>query len=339
MNMNTFLCRIVQAVKFISLQRLISITGQHCILPFYHLVSDDEVIHVKNLYRVKSVKEFEQELDFFLKYYEPIDFQEFISLENDKKKRFLLTFDDGLREFYDIIAPVLKRKGIPAICFLNSGFIDNKDLFFRYKASILIEKLKTSVFSPAKEKELRSWFQASGLKYGEHFQSLLSVCYYNKEYLDELAALLDVHFPEYLQQHKPYLETGQIKELIAQGFHFGAHSIDHPFYAELSEEEQLTQTKQSLDEITALFDLDYRLFSFPFSDSGISRSFFEKIFDPVNPVADMTFGTAGLKKDSCIRNIQRIPVEKRNYTAEEIVYAEYLYYICKVFFCKNMLKR
>lgn len=294
---------------------------------------------MKNLYRVKSVKEFEQELDFFLKNYKPVDFHEFISMKNDKKNRFLLTFDDGLREFYDIIAPILTRKGIPAICFLNSGFIDNKDLFFRYKASILIEKLKTSSFSPAKEKELKSLFQANRLKYGEHFQSLLSINYNNKEYLDKLATLLDVHFPEYLQQYKPYLETGQIKELLAQGFHFGAHSIDHPYYAGMSEMKQFTQTKQSLEEITAQFNLDYRLFSFPFSDSGVSKSFFEKIFDPANPVADMTFGTAGLKKDSCIRNLQRIPVEKKNYTANEIIYAEYLYYICKAFLGKNQIKR
>ena len=330
---------LAKGFKFIPLQSLISVTGQHCVLPFYHLISDEQVIHIKNLYRVKSVKEFKADLDFFLKQYKPVDFYELISGSKIRENRVLFSFDDGLREFYDVIAPVLKQKGIPAVCFLNSGFIDNKELFFRYKASILMEQLKTSNVSSAKEKELKNWFQTKRLVYDDRFQSLLSVNYRNREFLDELAILLDVDFSAYLQQHKPYLETGQIEELIAQGFHFGSHSIDHPFYAEIEEEEQLVQTKRSMDEIVSLFKLDYRLFSFPFSDHGVSKNFFEKIFDPVNPAADITFGTSGLKKDSCVRNMQRIPVEIGNYTAEEVVYGEYLYYICKAFLGKNRIKR
>jgi len=337
--MNIFFYNLGKSLKFIPLKYLINVTGKRLLLPFYHIVSDENVVHVKNLYRIKSVKEFKSDLDFFLKHYEPVDFQGLFSDETVRKNRFLLSFDDGLREFYEVVAPVLREKGIPAVCFLNSGFIDNKELFFRYKASILIENLRTSTLSSAKEKELKQWFQSNGLACDGHFQSLLSVDYSNKACLDELAALIGVCFQNYLQQHKPYLETGQIKELIAQGFHFGSHSIDHPRYCELEEAQQIAQTKQSVDEIVSLFDLDYRLFAFPFSDYGVSRAFFEKIFDPAAPVAGITFGTAGLKQDSCIGNLQRIPVETGNYTAEEIVYGEYLYYICKAFFRKNKIKR
>ena len=337
--MNTLFYNLAKIFRFIPLRSLITVTRQNFILPFYHLVSDKSVVHVKNLYRVKSVREFNDDLDFFLKYYEPVDFRELISGGKVRKNSFLLSFDDGLREFYDVVAPILRQKGIPAVCFLNSGFIDNKELFFRYKASILIENLKTSGLSPAKEKELKNWFQTNGLAYDCHFQSLLSVDYKNKAYLDELALFLGISFQDYLQQHKPYLETGQIEELIAQGFHFGSHSVDHPFYREIDEAEQIAQTKQSIEEIVSLFKLDYRLFAFPFSDYDVSRGFFEKIFDSVDPVVDITFGTAGLKKDYCIRNKQRIPVEIGNYMTQEIMYGEYLYYICKAFFCKNVVKR
>ena len=113
--------------------------------PFYHAVSDIPMPHIRHLYRVKTVAEFERDLDFLLKHYTPIDFHELPNLLQHKprsgKPPMLLSFDDGLREFYDPIAPILLRKGIPAICFLNSGFLDNKDLFFRYKASLLIDFL------------------------------------------------------------------------------------------------------------------------------------------------------------------------------------------------------
>jgi hypothetical protein len=55
----------------------------------------------------------------------------------------------------------------------------------------------------------------------------------------------------------------KIKRLISEGFTVGAYSIDHRFYAELSIEEQLRQTKESVNVVTQAFELNYRTFAFP----------------------------------------------------------------------------
>ena len=52
--------------------------GVKPILPFYHMVSDSPPVHVKNLYNVLSIKEFERDLDFLLKNFTPIDAQTLI---------------------------------------------------------------------------------------------------------------------------------------------------------------------------------------------------------------------------------------------------------------------
>ena len=50
--------------------------------------------------------------------------------------------DDGLSGCHRYIAPLLRKKGIPASFFLNNRFIDNKSLFYRYKASLLVHQVK-----------------------------------------------------------------------------------------------------------------------------------------------------------------------------------------------------
>ncbi|WP_262708643.1 polysaccharide deacetylase family protein [Natronoflexus pectinivorans] len=57
-------------------------------------------------------------------------------------KIFHLTFDDGLSEIYHETIPILEKKGIPATIFLNTGFIDNKKMFYRFKSSLVIESIK-----------------------------------------------------------------------------------------------------------------------------------------------------------------------------------------------------
>ena len=336
--MRNLFYNISKLLKIFPLEILIKISHQNIIFPFYHLISDREVVHIKHLYKIRTSKAFEHDLDFILKYYEPLqltDLTDSLSKNKIKTNRFLLSFDDGLSEFHDVVAPILLRKGIPAICFLNSGFIDNKDLFFRYKASILIEKLQNSKKTSIPLKQIETWFEQKQLDFKNKCLSIRSINYSNKHLLDELAVLLEVDFHKYLLENKPYLTTEQIISLKKQGFLFGAHSIDHPLYSELDENQQLMQTTQSISEIATKFGIDYKIFSFPFTDFGVTKSFFDKIV----PITDLTFGCAGLKKDDCIWNLQRIPMEIKSYSAQEVIYGEYLYYIFKQIFNKNTIKR
>jgi peptidoglycan/xylan/chitin deacetylase (PgdA/CDA1 family) len=341
--MNSAFYKTAKFSGILPLKMLISFTKQRIIYPFYHTISDEDLVHIKHLFTVRTKKIFEKDIDFFLKHYSPIDYDTLISIiENRipiKKNSFLLSFDDGLREFHDIIAPILISKGIPAICFLNSNFIDNKDLFFRYKTSILIEKLTTNQISSAVHKELKVRFFNRKLPIENNYRSMLLLGHSDKLFIDELAKILDVDFIEYLNKVKPYLDSTQISKLITQGFKFGSHSIDHPLFSDLPENMQIFQTEKSINEITAKFKLDYKVFSFPFTDYGVAMNFFNKIHNSIPPKANITFGSAGLKKDSCKLNIQRIPIEIDYFSAQDIIFGEYLYYIFKAAINKNNIKR
>jgi peptidoglycan/xylan/chitin deacetylase (PgdA/CDA1 family) len=329
--------------QILPLNGLIRVTGKRIIFPFYHLVSDEELPHIKHLYPVRRTKEFRKDLDLLLKHYQPLGIQDIIdSVNHDKPVRvnsFLLSFDDGLREFHDVAAPLLREKGIPAICFLNSGFIGNKDLFYRYKASLLIERLLNSETSAGTHKDLAAWFTENHLPLTGDYKGLLKVSYANRHCLDQLALKVELHFDEFLLQRRPYLDATQVHSLLHQGFTFGAHSIDHPEYRFLDEEEQIRQTFESIHAVTGEFGIKEKVFSFPFTDHGVRRSFFDRVYNPSQPLADLTFGGAGLKNDSVQKNIQRIPFEGTTLDAEQILATEYLYFIIKSIFGKNIIRR
>ena len=235
---------------------LIRKTGQHIVLPFYHSVANNTPIHIQHLYQSRSITSFKADLDFLLTHYKSISLHQLIELNDSDEEidenYFHITFDDGLREFYDVVAPILKEKQVHATVFLNSDFIDNKQLFYRFKESILFDKLKD--------------------------KSILSIPYSKEQHLDELALLNQIDFDAYLKEASPYLTSEQIKELIGDGITFGAHSKNHPLYKEISLEEQLVQTNESVKMITSQFGLDYSAFSFPFTDDGVSLAFFDKIY-------------------------------------------------------------
>ena len=309
-------------------------SNQRLILPFYHAVSDDELPHTKYLYPVKRVKAFINDLEFLLKHYAPINYHDFneltISNKQPRRPSFLLSFDDGLKEFHDVIAPILLQKGIPAICFLNSNFIDNKDLFYRHKSSLLIDKI---IEDPHATEKIQKLFTDSE----NIIENILSIKYQNRDMLNKLADLMNYNFNDYLLKQSPYLTSNQIKSLIKQGFYFGAHSIDHPEYQYIDQQEQVRQTKESIQKICTNFSIDYKIFSFPFTDHNVPKSFFRRIKE--NNIAENTFGCAGQKKDIVPNNFQRIPFEMSNFSGKQILNSELLYYLIKMPFGKNVVHR
>lgn len=303
--------------QWVSVPAYIRWSGQPLIAPFYHVVADEPLPHIRHLYRPRSTKEFEKDLDTFLKHYRPVSVDE-LSGKLPEGNCFLLSFDDGLRQFHDFVAPILLRKGIPCICFLNSAFLDNRELFYRFKESLLADALKAR---PQK-----------GLPAPEE---ILRIPYKDRSLLDKWALQAGVDFEAYLREERPYMTREEIRSLAQKGFRFGGHSIDHPRYSEISPKERLRQTRVSCSVAAEISSGNRLYFSFPHSDDTIPATFFAEIRDKV----EYTFGTAGLKQDSVPRHLQRIPMEQGTLTANEILKNEYAYYLLKKPLFKNRINR
>lgn len=278
--------------------------------PFYHTISDEYLHHIHPLYTPKNRSEFTKDIDFLSYHFEPVNIDTVYSYVEQKKppvkNTFHLSFDDGLRSVYEIVFPLLYQKGIPATIFINTAFVDNKEMFFRHKVAILIDKMKRKEPSPAVKLEIK--------KIG-------AIPYSQRDRIDEIAALLEVDFREYLKKYRPYLTTDELSDMKKEGFTIGSHSIDHPNYTEIGEQEQIRQTLESCKYVKEIFQESNAYFSFPFSEEKIPDSFFEAVSSHL----DLTFGISGMKTRNQGKHIGRIDMEKRK-KAREIINPLFLKY-------------
>jgi len=305
-------------------------------LPLYHSVSDRELPHIKHVIRYKNTKQFEEDLDHLAKNFQFVDWQEFKEFTSGnfkpKKKIALLTFDDGFREFYDVAAPILERKGIYACNFVNPAFIDNKDMMFRCKAGLLVDAVERN-----KTIDPEIYFVLSLKNVDRHFlqKKILAINYQEKDTLDWLAEKLEVDFNAYSKEFKPYLSTEELKELTRKGFGISSHSWDHPKYGDLSLKEQMETTDKTFAYLKENGFL-YESFAFPFTDFEVQKDFFDELFK--NEEIYCSFGCAGIKLDSVKKNFQRIPMEMGE-SGEQILKKEMAYFKLKRLINKNTILR
>lgn len=307
-----------------SIPALIKRSGVKIIFPFYHNVSDEDVVHIKHLYPSKNISAFINDLDFFLKYYKPLSINDFLEKKYETNQNyFVLSFDDGLRKMFDVVRPILNKNGIPAVFFLNSAFVDNKDLFFRYKISIIIENLRDENTRNVVTKKLNS--DTSDIK--KLTKQLLALTYADQNIINEIGEESQIDFKTYLKKVAPYMTCVEINQMIAEGFNFGGHSHDHPLYRNISTEEQFKQTQKSLDFVEANFPGQKKYFAFPFTAEGVDNITVERIKKELK--VEILFGTAGLKDPFTSKIIERIPMENGSLNAEQIIKNEYAWFLLK----------
>lgn len=307
-------------------QLLKRLSRQKIIFPCYHAVSDECPAHIVQVFPCRSRVRFEKDLAYLLKHFRPAGLDELKIWMEDPAgldgAYFLPSFDDGLREVYENAAPLLKKLGIPAIIFLNTDFLDNRSLSYRYKASLILDRLETVQYSPGVTEILRSRFDLRSNDRKTVSGFILSIRYDRRQILDEIAGILDLDFETFLRVKRPYMDTGEVKDLASRGFYIGAHSLDHPDFSLLSQEEQFIQYNRSLEVVKTLFGQREGLFAFPFGDDGSDPGLFGKMRKKGGLLA--SFGTAGLKCDPVEFHCQRISMEKPALPASARIKGEYL---------------
>ena len=306
-----------RVIRKVPLYLLFKTYSRNLFVFYYHMVSDQEISHLKNCYSFKNTESFLNDLQYLLDNFEIISFENLLD-DPDRKFQnpsFLLTFDDGFQQMYEI-SKILKRKSVPGVFFINPPMIDNRNLCHTQKSTLLHNFfIKKGIKLEEINEVLRSINPE--LKLDENSRGFFEWSWVRTNVLDNIAAQFGLDFNKYLKKYRPYLTSDQIKEMISDGFIFGGHSNDHPFYHEISIEDQLTQTVSSTDWVVNKFNLDYKIFAFPHGDAGVNKSFFDEVFNRYG--LDLVFGTGGLDWHLHRKNIQRISLEKPLLPADAIV--------------------
>ena len=267
---------------------LMARTAGGLVCPFYHVVREKPPVWWGGRYPFKTPSEFAREIDQWLAWGPAVAPEALTAWRRGTGPRpcgFLLTFDDGYREMAEIIAPILRQKGVPAIFFITSTFVDNARPFFEDVLGLIGGAAARR--PDAAEGVLRAR--------GTTLPRLWEARNPRHPAILDLCAALEIDPLAWLQAEQPYLTSDQVRGLIADGFAVGAHSIDHPLFADLTRDEQARQTRESMDFMAQRFGLAERLFAFPYGEFGVDRRFCTDIVS--EGVVDMFFGTRGIVMD------------------------------------------
>ena len=256
----------------------------------FHAVEDAPKPYIKHLYDYHTAASFERVLDELLKRFKPLEDLSPEGIARAGADRFLVTFDDGLRSSYEVAAPILERKGIPAIHFLISDFLaggGSSRVEEKFKASLLVETLKAR--DDKVQRAAAVILAKAGYPGSDPLSELMSVRLQDSAVYDAVAECLDLDLEAYFREDRPYITHDEAADLARRGFMLGAHSCDHPRYWEIGLDEQVEQTLKSMAHVQKAFDVPYRYFAFPYKNKGISPAFYERTREAV----DLFFTTSG----------------------------------------------
>lgn len=300
-----------------------SLSGVLLVVPYYHMVSDITVPHVSHLYRFRTIAEFKSDVEFLLRHFRPVTLGEIVDALNGKRTLsrhcFHLTFDDGFREMYDVVVPILQQAGVPATFFLNTAYLDGGGLAHYNALSVLLDRLQSrhARLSAAARRHVESLLPAATHGRITLRQRLLSIGYAQTSLVRPLAGACEIDLDKYVREASPHLSSDQVAAILKKGFSVGGHGHHHVVYSELPLSQQLEQTRTNMQFLSERFRVSPRAFAFPHTDLGVERTFFNDVFS--EPLLEVSFGTAGLVPHFHPRNLERVTMEKTSASAARIL--------------------
>ena len=268
----------------------------------YHMVSDERVPFVHNLYPFKTPAMFERDLVYLQEHFQLLSYDQFVACQKGDPgtagQSLMVTFDDGYAECFSIVRPLLLKHGIPCTFFLVRDWIDNAKLFYRNKISLCaerVEQLDDAAWGQAAARLCREFDRDLHTR-SAFVQWARSLDGRQDELVQHLCEILDVDTAGFLAQRKPYMTLEQVRRLAADGFTIGGHSLTHIPMQLLSPQEITQEIVQSCAAVRDWTGQASVPFAFPFEGQRVSRGLLKKIRDE-HPWIGLIFDSGWLDKD------------------------------------------
>lgn len=220
---------------------------------------------------------FREQLLYLKKYYNFVTIEEVIaSLEGTFKlpsKAVLLTFDDGYKDHYTNVFPILKEFGlqgsfyIPAKTVKEHKMLDVNKIHFILAAvadkNIIIEGIKNLIQEYKSQYNLSDfdvYYEKLAVKGRYDTAEVVFIKRLLQVELDEevRSKIVDSLFTQYLRIDESefakelYLNQTEIKEMLDAGMHIGCHGYDHYWWNKLEDEQLEKEIDLSLNFLNEL---------------------------------------------------------------------------------------
>ncbi|MBT7237742.1 polysaccharide deacetylase family protein [Candidatus Woesearchaeota archaeon] len=267
-----------------------------CTIVMYHFVRnmyETDYPEIKGL----LVDKFKKQINYLMNNYTIISLGEYVNFLNDKGEipndSCILTFDDGLKDHYEHVFPILKEKKISGCFFIATKPLVDYSVLPVQKVQFLLAKLGTEklarefnlilenkhmdlfekhLIDDVKHIDREDWYD----NWDTTFTSNLKYCIASLPWkikdsiVDEIFSKSFENEEEFSREL--YLNWDEIKEMVDGGMSFGTHSHSHPDLSKVSEEEQINELKVSKEIMEKKLGKEINLCSYPYgipSDASI----------------------------------------------------------------------
>jgi len=278
----------------------------------FHSIDDRVKLSLKNLGNIRP-ETFEKVCSALKREFDMVGIRELVDLisgSSGKRGRFLtVTFDDGPKSYALNAAPILESLKIPSICFLITGCIGDKAVYWRYLYNYCINAgfggelavlVNAEYGVSIKEKDIVSFTRSN----------------YNREKTRRVMEGISRNIiaeEEYLEkENELFLSYEDIRRLKGDPLvEFGIHTRTHPVMKGLGDEEIRDEISGSAALYRERIGDDRPMFSVPFG--RLYRDYDERtIKSALDLSTGVIFSAYGGRNRSgqSLYNIRRIPVHE-----------------------------
>lgn len=219
-------------------------------------------------YRKLDLAAFEQHLDEIAKHFKVVSMREVARQLREQGAvepgLATITVDDGYADFYNIAAPALARRGMPATLFVTTKFVEGESWLWPDRLDYGLSRTREPVLRCSKG----SWDLSTQGHKAAAWQALIDICVRSPtpekhELVSEVTKALRVELPSRPPLEYAPASVDQLRELCAAGFEMGAHTCTHPILSQLPATDLESEILGSKLRLEALLDREIVSFCYP----------------------------------------------------------------------------
>lgn len=262
-----------------------------CLMYHYiHSENDDKIFrNLKGL----TTNQFKYQIEYMLKYFTPITHQDLVNFFNYKrplpKKSFYLTFDDGFKQHYTNVLPILKQYGLSGSFFVPTIPLSNNKIHFLEKQRVSqycivdtyeeflelfyenskkqLDKKKLSLIEPNQTniKNSKDFLKECSYYTNEErfFRKIRNTILTKMEIENIVNNIFENNFDNtFINRY--YMNINNLKEMHSKDMVIGGHSHTHPYLEYLNKIELEDEITTSFNFLKNNINPAINSFSYPF---------------------------------------------------------------------------
>ncbi len=207
---------------------------------------------------------FARQMDFLAKRFSIVPLESIIKKLSDPGSKpcqeVALTFDDGLRNQFSVVYPILKRRNLPATFFVSPGLVESGRWIWSHEARARLRSLTVdqryelgrALEAPGGETEqIVEWMKTLDLQSRKHVEGTI------------LAATPDFAPTPEDHDHSDVMSREEICALDPRLITIGSHTYNHPILTNLRDRELRSELRDSRTQLEKYLGRQVEYFCYP----------------------------------------------------------------------------